>query len=223
MLVVVLAGGGKPDAPLVTQVLDGRRPQAVIAADSGVDAAGLLRLHVDLVVGDLDSASSAGLASAERGGATVERFPEEKDATDLELALEAAAARGAEEVLVAGGTGDRLDHLAGELLLLGAASFADLVMTAVLGPAVVTVVRGGQPARALRGAARDLVTLVALHGRADGVRTSGLRYPLVDEPLLPGSSRGLSNELEDGTAEVSVGEGVVLVVQPGGAHEAFGG
>jgi thiamine pyrophosphokinase len=221
--VVVLAGGGRPDPVVFGRVLDGRRPHAVIAADSGVDAAGALGLHVDLVVGDLDSASPEGVAEAVRRGATVERFPEEKDATDLELALEAAVARGAHEVLVAGGTGDRLDHLAGELLLLGAAPFAHLTVTAVLGRAIVTVVRGGADDRVVRGAAGDLVTLLALHGPAETVCTGGLRYGLAGERLLPGSSRGVSNELVHGLAEVSVGEGVVLVVQPGGAHEAFDG
>lgn len=217
---VVLAGGGAPQSSLVARVLDGRRPDAVIAADSGADLAEALGLTVDLVVGDLDSVSPDGLAAAARAGAVVERYPAEKDATDLELALAAASGLGAAEVVVAGGVGDRVDHLAGELLLLGSSSFAHLEVTAVLGPAVVTVVRG---TRRLRGEAGDLVTLLALHGDAEGVSTSGLRYPLAGERLLSGSSRGVSNELLDLAASVAVEAGVVLVVQPGGPHGAFAG
>jgi thiamine pyrophosphokinase len=51
-------------------------------------------------------------------------------------------------------------------------------------------------------------------GPALGVRTQGLRYPLADEELVPGSTRGVSNELLDSEATVTVERGVVLAVQP---------
>jgi thiamine pyrophosphokinase len=46
------------------------------------------------------------------------------------------------------------------------------------------------------------------------VRTSGLRYPLDGEELLPGSTRGLSNELVEPVATLSIEHGTVLAVQP---------
>jgi thiamine pyrophosphokinase len=47
------------------------------------------------------------------------------------------------------------------------------------------------------------------------VSTDGLRYPLRGEALLPGSSRGISNEVADPeTASVQVEAGVLLVVRP---------
>jgi thiamine pyrophosphokinase len=52
------------------------------------------------------------------------------------------------------------------------------------------------------------------------VRTRDLLYPLVDEDLPVGSTRGVSNELVAARAAVSLREGVLLVVQPGvaGTH-----
>jgi thiamine pyrophosphokinase len=50
--------------------------------------------------------------------------------------------------------------------------------------------------------------------------TEGLLYPLRDEDLLPGSTRGVSNELVATTAVVTVRAGTLLAVQPGlaGTH-----
>jgi thiamine pyrophosphokinase len=56
------------------------------------------------------------------------------------------------------------------------------------------------------------VTLLATAGPAVGVTTSGLRYPLVGEPLEPGSTRGVSNELVGSEASVSLTDGVLLVI-----------
>jgi thiamine pyrophosphokinase len=45
-----------------------------------------------------------------------------------------------------------------------------------------------------------------------GVRTDGLRFPLHDETLAVGPSRGLSNELLDGQARVTTERGRLLVI-----------
>ena len=130
--VVVVAGGGVVDErSLRGQTLLGAA--AVIAADGGVDLAHALGLHVDVVVGDLDSASPAGLARAEAAGARIVRHPAEKDATDLELALDEAVALDPRRIVVVGGAGGRLDHLLGGLLLLAAEQYADFEVDALLG------------------------------------------------------------------------------------------
>jgi len=186
----------------------------VVAADSGAEFALELGLRVDLVVGDFDSVSVETLAAVERAGAWVERHPAAKDATDLELALEAALRFGPERIVVLGGASGRLDHLLGELLLLAADAYAGVEVDAQLGVAAVHVVRR---ARLLLGEVGELVSLFAVHGAANGVVTDGLVYPLRGETLEPGSSRGLSNVFAAGEARVSLGRGVLLAVRPNGS------
>ena len=60
----------------------------------------------------------------------------------------------------------------------------------------------------------ELLSLIPIGGPAEGVRTSGLRYPLDGEPLLAGSSRGVSNEVLATLAEVSLEAGSLLIVRP---------
>ena len=184
----------------------------MVAADGGAELALALGVAVDVVVGDFDSISSESLVMLERSGARVERHPGEKDATDLALALDAALAFGPRRVLLVGGVGGRLDHLLGELLLLGAEAYAGVEVDALLGSAAVHVVRGE---RSLVGTPGELVSLFALHGPAVGVVTEGLVYPLRGETLSAGSSRGVSNVFAAEEARISLERGVLLVVRPG--------
>ena len=205
--IVVCAGGP------VRAVLPAYDPAAiVIAADAGVHEAERLGLHVDLLVGDLDSADPAAVERVEATGGRVERHPADKDASDLELALVAAAVADARQVLVLGGDGGRLDHLLGNAFLFASSRFADLRIDAVLGAARIHVVRDQ---RTMEGTPGELISLFAAGGPARGLVTDGLRWRLDGDDLVPGSTRGLSNEFVESTATVHVGEGVVLVVRPG--------
>ena len=215
---VVLAGGELPPTDAVHDLVAGAAPDGsdgvlVVAADSGLDHAVTLGLPVDVVVGDLDSASVAAVAAARAAGVTFETHPVDKDATDLELALHAARAHGATRITVVGGGGGRHDHLLANALVLAAVEFADLDLDALVGTARITVVRAGS-ATTFHGAPGDLCSLLPVGGVAVGVRTDGLRFPLHGEDLLPGSTRGVSNELLGTDATVTLTDGVLLAVQP---------
>jgi thiamine pyrophosphokinase len=210
---IVFAGSGSV-APAVRAQLPGDAD--VIAADSGLGVANGLGVPVDHLVGDMDSVEAAAVEAAEAGGTTVQRHAAEKDATDLALALDAAIARGARKVVVIDGGGDRLDHLLGNLLLLASAAYTDVAVEAFTGTARIAVARGGELAVAITGAPGSLVSLLPVGGRACGIVTDGLRYPLRDEELAPGTSRGVSNELSADIASVELASGVLLVVQPFG-------
>lgn len=202
--VVVFATGAEPvEIPPIS---------AVVAADGGAEAALRLGLRVDVAVGDFDSLAPETLARLEREGTRIERHPVAKDATDLELALDAAVALAPERVLVVGGDGGRLDHLLGMLLLLGADKYAGVELDARLGAATVHVVRGE---RAIVGTPGEMVSLHALQGPALGVTTGGLVYALAGETLEEGTSRGCSNVFAGAEATIAVAAGVVLAVRPG--------
>ena len=212
-VIVVVAGGDPPDPESALAIPLGAR---VIAADRGLEHALALGLDVEIAVGDFDSASSEAGARAEASGTRIERHSAEKDATDLELALDAALALGPEGILVLAGDGGRLDHLLSTLLLLGSSRYEAVEIDAFVGPARVHVVRGQ---RAIEGSVGELVSLLALHGPAEGVRTEGLAYPLEGETLEPGSSRGVSNVFAVATARISLERGVLLAIRPGTAAE----
>ena len=202
--VVVVAGGSPPSARAIEAIPGGA---TVIAADGGADHALALGLEVDLAIGDFDSATPEALAAAH----STERHPVAKDATDLELALRAAQACRPRRILVVGGIEGRLDHLFGELLILGAEELARVEVDAVLGDARAHVIRDE---RVLSGMEGELISLFALTTPAVGIETEGLAYPLRGDTLVPGSSRGISNVFTGPEARISLERGLLLAVRP---------
>ncbi len=219
-VVVIITGGLSIDADVARRLPADR---IVIAADSGLDHALALGLRVHLVVGDLDSVSRQGLDAAEAAGVAIERYPAEKDQTDLELALERAQDWSPERTIVVSGGGGRLDHLLAGMAVLVEPSrsaqagitvpIAVAVTEAWIGTARVVAVRG--PAQvSLAGRRGEYVSLLPVGGPAESVVTTGLRYPLHGETLSPTSARGVSNELLDLEATVALAHGALLVIQP---------
>ena len=208
--VVVVVSGGEPLDPRAALAVPAGAP--VVAADSGLDSALALGLDVTVATGDFDSASPEAVVAADASGVRIDRHPAEKDATDLELALDTATSMSPDRILVLAGRGGRLDHELSALLLLASERYASTHIDAHVGDARVHVIRGE---RELAGSPGELLTLVAVNGPAVGVTTDGLEYPLRGETLEPGSSRGVSNVFKRETARVTVESGVLLAIRPG--------
>lgn len=185
--------------------------ELVIAADSGLDVAVAMGRRVDLVVGDMDSVTPSSLECVERAGAEVRRYPTDKDATDLELALDAAVAAGSDRVVVIGSSSGRMDHLLGGALVLASPAYASVEVEGWLGGALVVPVHDRRRVLTVRGAT---VSLVPVFGAAEDVTTEGLRWALRSARLEPGTTRGVSNEALGDSIEVSLGGGTLLVVLP---------
>ncbi|MBW3666240.1 MAG: thiamine diphosphokinase [Actinobacteria bacterium] len=204
--IVLILAGGEATSPETSADLP--RADLVVAADSGYDAAVELGLPVDVLVGDLDSIQSADIPDH----VVVERHPPDKDATDLELALELVSREAPVRVVVVGGSGGRLDHELAVAALLCSdrwANIDEIDWRSERGWAYVVRRR-----RVLHGDAGATVTILAVGGDADGVTTRGLKWNLKEETLAPGSTRGVSNVMTGPVADIRVEGGVLLVIFP---------
>lgn len=218
--VVVLANGDPMPVSLLDDVADAIDGATLtVAADGGLSHADRADRGVDVVIGDLDSVDPAELERARAAGTEVIVHPVDKDATDLDLALDLVGQRwdsaSPARVLVVGGHGGRTDHLVGNLLLVASERHRGLRITMWSGAEVITVVR--DTAHLLRHAGA-VVSLLAVNGPATGVTTSGLRFPLDGATLAPGASVGLSNELTGERAEVHVRTGALIAIQSSPVH-----
>lgn len=180
----------------------------VVCADGGVRAGLRAGRPIDLVVGDLDSATAADLDAALAVGARIERFPTAKDESDLELAMAAAVAAGADRITVHLAAGGRLDHQLANLLVLASPRWIQVGIDAWVGHDRVWVVRERLVAALTVGAS---VAIQAVTGPAT-VTTSGLEFALAGEVLHPAEARGIANAVVSSPVEVHVDDGVVLVI-----------
>jgi thiamine pyrophosphokinase len=211
----VIVGGGA-HAPADRRYL--ADADLVIAADGGADWLEAVGVSPHRLVGDLDSVDPVLADRLDATGVPVDRHPEDKDASDLELAVASAAAAGADELVVLGALGGALDHLAANLLLLGSATTAERRTSLVHdGTRAAMVVGPGR--RSIDAPPGSRVTLLPVGEAVEGVTTSGLRWALNDARLEPGSSRGLANVVIGPPAEVSLDAGRLLIIEiePGGA------
>ena len=161
-----------------------------MAADSGLHQAGPLGLHVDYVVGDLDSADPAAVEPARARGRVVERIRPTKDATDLELALDRAARRGARADHRRRRRGRAARPLPRERRAAGLGPVRRS-RRSTRGSATRTSrsCPGGRRPRRDRRARRDRWSRCSRSaGDACGITTTGLQYPLHGATLRPGTS-----------------------------------
>jgi thiamine pyrophosphokinase len=184
----------------------------VIAADGGAFALERWGIAPRLVVGDLDSLGHERAGALGRQGAEVIPFPPEKAESDLELAMRYALESGADDIVILGAFGGRLDHELANVLLLADPRYKGAPLRAVRGPTEVRVLHGGER-RSIDAPVGSIVTLLPIAGDATGITTVGLRYALSGEPLNFGRSRGLSNLVASSPASVSLDEGVLLVIE----------
>ncbi|MCJ7717838.1 MAG: thiamine diphosphokinase [Anaerolineales bacterium] len=182
----------------------------VIAADGGSSHCQTLGTKPDVLIGDLDSTSPNLIKDWQKAGVTVIRHPVRKDQTDLELGLFYAQEEGAREIEVYGAGGGRLDMSYGNLLLLAHKELT-VDIKLLCGGEEVQVVREGNTVN-LIGSPGDTVSLLSLQPGKSRITTKGLEYPLENENLAFGSTRGISNQLTAVQASIRLDSGLLAVI-----------
>jgi thiamine pyrophosphokinase len=218
---LILADGDVADRSVLDAAWPGWSDSVtlVVAADGGARHAARLGLNIDRWVGDGDSIAPADLDALRALGIPIDLVAAEKNESDTELAIGAAVAAGADEVVVLGAFGGRrLDHAIANLTLLAHPALGRRQAVLLDGSARVRLVRAPGPdpgpvLTSLEGRVGDLVSLIPFGGDAEGIATSGLHYPLRGETLALGSARGLSNVRRATDASVVLGRGAILVIE----------
>jgi thiamine pyrophosphokinase len=207
---LIFANGDANIGPMVQRALDSAPDAWVVAADGGARQAQHFGRTVHTLIGDMDSLTAVEVAALAAGGAAIHHHPEEKDETDLELALTWAAENGATWIRVIAGIGDRLDQTLSNVYLLALPALRQHDVRLVAGKQEAWLLYPGD--NHITGTAGDTLSLLPISGEARGIRTDNLYYPLRDETLTFGPARGISNVLQGEQAGVSFRDGVLLAV-----------
>ncbi len=175
----------------------------LIAADGGYRHLQQLGLTPDGVLGDFDSLGYV--------PENAKIFPVEKDDTDSMLAVRQGLKQGCRRFLLYGSLdGPRLDHTVANFQTLqfladnGAAGW--LVGTTYL----ATVLKNGS----LRfdANADGIISVFCMGADAKGVTLKGLQYELENGTLTAGFPLGVSNHFTGKPAQISVGDGSLLIL-----------
>jgi len=210
MRAVIFANGVLNDPQAANKLI--QHADLLIAADGGAKHCQALGITPKILIGDLDSQTEEEVEAWEKAGVEVIRHNPRKDETDLELALLYAKETGADEALVLGGLGSRWDMTIANLLLPAYQNLKGMqVVFWDAGQWLYLV----SDRTEISGQPGQTVSLIPIGGDAREVTAQGLEWPLEDETLVFGATRGVSNVLVGETATVSLKEGLLLCVITG--------
>ncbi len=206
--IIILANGELPD--LNTARLLFQPDDHIICADGGTRHAWALNIRPNIIIGDLDSAESELLQKFRDQGVNIELFPRDKNETDLELAINHAIELNPKQIVIIAALGGRLDQTLANIALLTDLRLSTLDVRLDDGVEEIFLCRDQAE---IQGTSGDIVSLIPWQGAVSEVQTRNLRWELHKETLYPDRTRGISNEMTDDTASVSIGSGLLLVAR----------
>ena len=174
-----------------------------ICADGGYDYAKEHGITPDIVIGDMDSVK-------EEITEKTLIFPKEKDETDSEIAINYAIENGYTELVLAGFTGSRIDHTLNNILLLK--------MVHKKGANAVIADENNEiyyldKKLTLEANPGEFLSIIPIEGDLLGVTAENVKYPLNDETLYFGKSRGISNEFLGKECTITAKAGSAIVIK----------
>ena len=203
---VIIGGASIGDYGTVSAKL--RQDDYMIYCDCGLRHMDGLGAEPDLIVGDFDSYSNP-----EFDTETIV-LPCEKDDTDTVFAVKEALRRGFEEFLLVGVVGERLDHTLGNVSSLLMLDSAGKTGTIIDDYSEMEIVSDRCEKPCIIDDSYAYFSLLNISGTARGITIRGAKYPLENAEITCEYQYGVSNEVLPGcTAEVSVGEGRLLLVK----------
>lgn len=176
----------------------------IIAADGGYDALLSRGVTPDLVIGDMDS------VECEISGVRMICHPVKKDETDMHLAYLYGKQSGYREFYIYGGTGGRPDHTFANYSLLFLAKNAGDSITIVDEKYDIFAMQNEE--KRFFDKVGHTLSVFAFSEKALGVCISGTEYEAKQITLSNDFALGISNEITDGCATVSVECGRLLVM-----------
>ena len=200
---LILGNGEPPSRELINQLIGG--DTLLLCADGGADTARRYDLVPDYIVGDLDSISRESSAGVDP--THIIRVDADNTGTDIQKVLRHAVDLGIIEAVLLGFTGGRTDHLLWNLSVFK--TFAEQIALRIVDE-YCDLRLIGQRIR-FRATIGQKISLCPLNGPVDGITTTGLKFALQNESLVPGLRDGISNEVVGDIVEIEVERGDLLL------------
>ncbi len=190
----------------IRRIVSPENADLIVCADTAYLKAQAEHITPHAVIGDFDHAEHEERLD---GMEKVLRFSSVKDDTDTMLCVKYALNRGADEIVIVGGIGGRLDHTFANIQTLafirkhgasGTVLDGDHAVMTV--DSRITLTKGGY----------DYASVFALDPVCRDITLRGFKYEAAHIDLTSDFPLGVSNEITAEQAEITVGEGTLLVI-----------
>jgi len=211
-MIVHIFANGPYQKGIESIIVTEKKGDLVIAADGGADHCRQLNITPHIIIGDLDSLTPAHTEEYIRAEVEIIRYPAQKNATDLELAIDLAVTKGAEKIVLFGVLGGRWDMSLSNVMLAASEKYKQVTISLLNTECRIHIIHGGNTLF-LEGNTRQLTSLIAISTDVRGITIKGFEYPLENAALPFGSSRGISNLLQKTHGEITLQQGTLLCIQ----------
>jgi thiamine pyrophosphokinase len=196
----------------ITKFYDYGENTLIIAADGGAGNCFNLKLMPDIVIGDMDSINIGIIEKLNIEHKTIKFISSstEKDESDTQLAVDYAARRGINNILIVGAIGDRIDHSLANLFLLSSPLYEALNIKILAGSYEIFT---SNKSLNIEGEPGKTLSIFSLTPYTFFIKTSGLKYKLKNEKLFFSPVRGLSNIFLGNKAKLDIKEGTLLLIK----------
>lgn len=210
---VLVVAGGYIDDVFAGDYINNRKYEIRIACDRGMEFYKRAGLQPDLILGDFDSADPKVLQYFQAmEEISCRQFPPEKDWTDTELAVMHAIKLGATHIDLFGATGSRLDHVLGNLSILGLGLQAGVEICMIDAHNRIRLIDREHRIKKDEQFG-SFVSLIPYMGAVAGVTLRGFQYPLEHAAMDGFHSLGISNEIVEDEAMITLEQGLLLVIE----------
>lgn len=207
MIAAILCNGTIRDYEYCKQLLI--KADTIICADGGTGHAYKMGIIPDVIIGDLDSAKEEYIAHFKTLNVPINKYKAQKDETDTEICLLYAMEKH-DEIWLLGATGSRLDHTLANISIMSAAVDRGIKACMIDENHEIYVIKDSIE---LTGQKGDIISLLPLSGKVEGITIRGVGYPLTDAVMEIGHPYGVSNVFEENTVQLSIKTGYMIVMK----------
>lgn len=204
--------GGEIDGDFAERLIMSSGFEVIIAADRGMDFLYEHKITPDIIVGDFDSVKNEALSYfKEKGMSDIHALNPEKDDTDSECALQIALDHGADHIIIIGATGTRIDHVLGNISLLGKAMSEGMRAELLDTHNRIRMIDNELEIEKNKQYGK-YVSIIPVC-KNNKITLEGFKYPLKDYTFEGFNTLGISNEIVDDIAKITVNEGQYIVIE----------
>ena len=209
MRAVIVSGGTAPSKELLEKYI--KKDDFIIGVDKGCNALFKYNIKPNVVLGDFDSADKKVVEYYEKNIKDFHKYKPEKDYTDTDLGYIAAKENGADEILLFGATGTRLDHMFGNIGIMLKALRENIDLKIIDDYNFTYLIN---KETTFKGNYGDTISFHAISDVVKNVSIKGAKYLLDSYDMTLFEPRAICNEFIDSDITISFDSGIIMVDYP---------
>ena len=204
MRAIIISGGKAPSKELLLSYI--KEDDILIGVDKGCDVFYEYNITPNIILGDFDSAKKEYIEEFIKKGVKTE-----KDYTDTHLGYIKAKEANADEIIMFGVTGTRIDHTLANFGILFMAIKDKIKLEIIDDNNRIFII---DKRTTFKGKKGELISFHALSNVVKNVNIEGAKYTLKNYDMTLLEPRAICNEFLDKDITISFDKGIIMVIFP---------